>query len=187
MPITSNQLSPGMVITIKNHLYRVESAVKVTVTKDNPFIKARLRSLADEETILEKNFKLTQSITDVALIETELEFLYPEGKEYLFLNNLTLDQVLVSIDVVGKNADYLKEGIRIKATFYGETIYTIEIPQFLELMITKTEEAKGGPVISNATKIGTLETGARIQVPLFIEEGDMVKVDTKLEEYIQRI
>jgi elongation factor P len=187
MPIPSSQLNPGMVISIKNELYRVESAVKVTVTKDNPFIKVRLKSIANEDECIEKNFKLNQTVDDVVLSERQIEFLYPEGKRYLFLDCENLDQVFVDVSIIADKVDYLKEGIQVNATFYGESIFEVELPQFLELMIIKTEEIDEGPVVSNATKVGTLETGARIEVPLFIEEGDIVKVDTNLQEYIQRI
>ncbi len=186
MAFTSNQLSPGMVISVKNDLFRVESAVKVTVAKGNPFIKARLKNLVTEE-FVEKSFKLDQPIKDVALRENQLEFLYLEGKDYLFLDVETLDKVLITPSIIAGRVDYLKEGIRVNATFYGEKIFSIELPQFLELMVIKAEEVEVGPVVSNATKMATLETGAKIEVPLFIEEGDVIKVDTVLEEYIQRI
>jgi len=186
MAVTSNQLIPGMVISIKNDLYRVESAVKVTVAKGNPFIKVRLRNLTTDD-VMEKNFKLDQSVKDVALRENELEFLYLEGKDYLFLDIEELDKVLIAPSVIENRVDYLKEGISVHAKFYGDKIFSIELPQFLELMVVKTEEVDAGPVVSNATKMATLETGAKLEVPLFIEEGDVIKVDTSLEEYIQRI
>ncbi len=186
MATTSNQLVPGMVISLKNGLFRIESAVKVTVAKGNPFIKTRLKNLMGEE-FIEKNFKLNQAVKEVSLVEKQLEYLYLEGQDYLFLDTSTLDTLIVSHEVVGSDIDYLKEGIRIKATFYGENIFSVELPQYLELMVAKTEEREPGPVISNATKIAILETGAKLEVPLFIEEGDVVKVDTRIEEYIQRI
>lgn len=182
---TSNQLTPGMTISISNKLYRVESSVKVTVPKGTPFIKTKLKDLSTNETV-EKNFKLNQPIKDVSLIERRLEFLYPEGNEFLFLDVVNLDQVLVSASIVGKKVDFLKEGVELKAFFYGDTISAVELPQFLELMVAKTQtEEEGSPVAG--TKMATLETGAKIEVPPFIETGDIIKVDTKTEEYIQRV
>lgn len=95
--------------------------------------------------------------------------------------------MLVSTDVVGDKVNYLKEGIQIKAMFYGETIFSIELPQFLELMIVKLEDVKSKVSVSSASKIAILETGAKVEVPLFIEVGDIIKVDTHLGEYVQRI
>ncbi|MEM8728082.1 MAG: elongation factor P, partial [Chlamydiota bacterium] len=119
--------------------------------------------------------------------EQRLEFLYLEGKGYLFLDIDKLDEVLVSVDIVGDKANYLKEGIQIKAIFYGATIFSIELPQFLELMIVKLEDIRSKVSVSPVSKIAILETGAKVEVPLFIEVGDIIKVDTHLGEYVQRI
>ncbi|MDP1836028.1 MAG: elongation factor P [Chlamydiales bacterium] len=180
---TTNQISPGMVLNIAGKLYRVESSVRVTVPKGTPFIKTKLKDMASGK-VSERNFKLNQAITDVALEERSLEFLYLEGKNYLFLDLSNLEQVLVPPDVVSNNAQYLKEGVQLKASFYGETVFTVELPQFLEIMVTKTEGGEGGAA---GSKTAILETGARIDVPPFVESGDIIKVDTKTDEYIQRV
>lgn len=182
---TSNQLNPGMTISIGNKLYRVESSVKVTVPKGTPFIKTKLKDLSTNETV-EKNFKLNQPIKDVSLIERRLEFLYPEGDEFLFLDVVNLDQLVVPSPVVGNKVNFLKEGVELKAFFYGDTIFAVELPQFLELMVAKTLTEEEGGVVGS-TKMAILETGAKIEVPPFIETGDIIKVDTKTEEYIQRV
>lgn len=182
---TSNQLNPGMTISINNKLFRVESTVKVTVPKGTPFIKTKLKDLSTNETV-EKNFKLNQPIKDVSLIERRLEFLYPEGDEFAFLDVVNLDQVFVPTSIVGQKVNFLKEGVELKAFFYGDTIFAIELPQFLELMVAKTQTDGEGSSASG-TKMAILETGAKIEVPPFIETGDIIKVDTKTEEYIQRV
>lgn len=182
--VTSNQLSPGMTISVNNKLYRVESSVKVTVPKGAPFIKTKLRDLVNNE-LIEKNFKVDQTVKDVNLIERKLEFLYLEGKDYLFLDIGNLEQVLIPPHIVDIASNYLKEGVDVKASFFGDTIFSVELPQFLELMVGKIENE--GKVNSNGTKVAILETGARIEVPTFIEPGDIVKVDTKSNEYIQRV
>ena len=181
---TSNQLVPGMTISVNQKLYRVESSVKVTVPKGVPFIKTKLRDLATHETI-EKNFKLNQPIKDVSLVERRLEFLYPEGEGFLFLDVVNLEQVLVPAAIVGSKVNFLKEGVELKAFFYGEAIFAVELPQFLELMVAKTQTDEAGS--ETGTKTAFLETGAKIEVPPFIETGDIIKVDTKTEEYIQRV
>jgi len=185
---TANQISPGMTINFDGKIFRVESSVKVTVAKGTPFVKTKLRNLITDEAI-EKNFKLDQVIQEVNLAERVLEFLYPEGKEYLFLDVGTLEQTPVSSQILSDKVHFLKEGIQVKAMFYGETIFAIELPQFLEIMVVKTENADsdasaGG---SSATKKAVLETGAKLQVPLFIESGDVIKVDTQTNEYVQRV
>lgn len=185
--VLSNQLIPGMTLSIDNKLFRVESSVKVTVPKGVPFIKAKLRNL-ESNAVLERNFKLNQQIKDVALIEGMLEFLYLEGKDFLFLSIETLDQILVPQDIVGNKANYLKEGVEVKAAFYGDKIFSIELPQFLELMVSKVENSNTMTDTGNeVSKIATLEPGARIEVPPFIEVGDIIKIDSRTDEYIQRM
>ncbi len=124
---------------------------------------------------------------DVSLVEKRLEYLYLEGKDYLFLDIGNLEQVLVSAAVIVDKINYLKEGIEIKAMFYGPSIFSIELPQFLELMVVKAEVSADKMHGANATKTALLETGAKIEVPLFVESGDIIKVDTQTNEYVQRV
>ena len=186
MTTMSNQISPGMTISIKGKIYRVENSVKVTVTKGVPFIKTKLKNLISDE-VIEKNFKLEQTVEEVTLSERRLEYLYLEDKDYLFLDIDYLEEVLISIDIVGEKTSYLKEGIQVKALFYGNTVFSIELPQFLELMIVKLKSLKTKVSVSNASQVAVLETGASVEVPLFIEVGDIIKVDTHIGEYVQRI
>jgi len=185
-PLISNQMTPGIMISVDGNIYRVESAVKVTVAKGNPFIKTKLKNLVSDE-VIEKNFKDGQVVQEVTLEERKLEFLYIEGKDYLFLDVGNLEKILIPKKIIGDKVNYLKEGTEIKAMFYGSAIFSIELPQFLELMIVKTESGEEQAHLANATKVAYLETGAKIEVPLFIETGDIVKVDTTSNEYIQRV
>jgi elongation factor P len=184
--ITSNQITPGMTIRVDSTIYRVESSVKVTVAKGSPFVKTKLRDLTNDE-VIEKNFKLNQNVEEVFLEEHHLEFLYPEGKNYLFLDVDSLEKILVPSSVLSAAIHYLKEGIQVKALFYSDTIFSIELPQFLELMVVKTEAKEEKGVATGSTKKAVLETGATIDVPLFIESGDVIKVDVHVNGYIQRV
>lgn len=183
---TSNQLSPGMTINIDKKIFRVESCVKVSTTKGTPFIKTKLRDLLTEE-LIEKNFKLAQKIQEVSLVVHDLEYLYIEGESFLFLDIGELENALVPPNILGDKVNYLKEGIRVKAFFYGNSIFSIELPQFLELMVIKTASKENKLTVANPIKTAVLETGAKIDVPLFVEVGDIVKVDTNLNEFIQRL
>ncbi|MDF2577106.1 MAG: elongation factor [Chlamydiales bacterium] len=185
---TSNQLTPGMVISVNDHLYRVESVVKSTAAKNEiQQIKTKLRCL-EKDDILEKTFKPNQPVQQVSLEERHLEFLYLEGEDYLFLDIGSLENVKVPRHVIGQAGAFIKEGVGLQATFYGNVIFTVELPQFLELMVEDVEEDDSiGVPVSNALKIAILETGARLRVPPFIEPGDIVKIDTKAEEYVQRV
>lgn len=181
--VMSNQIIPGMTIKVDGKIFRVESAVKVTVAKGTPFIKTKVRDLVSEE-VVEKNFKLSQDVVEVALVEHTLEFLYPEGKEFLFLDISNLEQVKIGPKILGDKINYLKEGTQIKAMFYGDSIFSIELPQFLELMIIKIETKSDK---DNGGRMGVLESGAKVEVPSFIEVGDVIKIDCHTNEYIQRV
>ena len=183
---TTNQLTPGMTVSVEGKIYRVESCVKVTVAKGVPFIKTKLKDLMSDD-VIEKNFKLNQPVQDVSLTERRLEYLYLEGKDYLFLDVGSLEQVLVPFHIIGDKVNYLKEGTELKAMFYGDSIFSVELPQFLELIVVKTEESQTAAHVANATKIAVLETGAKVEVPMFVETGDIIKVDTQTNEYVQRV
>lgn len=182
--VVSNNVSPGMVISLNGKLYRVESSIKVMVPKGTPFIKTILVDLMSGETV-EKNFKPDQNLKDVSLVERRLEYLYLEGKDHLFLDIGNLEQVLVPAAIVGDKVNYLKEGVELKASVYDDTIFSVELLQFLELMVAKVESGQGR--VTSGNRVAVLETGARIEVPPFIEVGDIIKVDTQSGEYIQRV
>jgi elongation factor P len=183
---TSNQITPGMTIEINSDVFRVESAVKVDMKKGTPFIKTKLRNLLNEK-VIEKNFKMDQEVKEVFLEEHNLEYLYPEKNGFMFLDIDSLEMLVVAPKILGEKVNFLKEGIDLKAMFYGETIFSLELPQFLELMVVKVEPSKEKSEMGGGTKIALLETGAKVNVPLFVEVGDILKVDVQAKEYIQRV
>jgi elongation factor P len=182
--ILANQLTAGMTIILSKKPYKVDSVVKVTLQKANPIIKVKLEQLETHE-IVEKNFRPTQELEDVSLEEHRLEFLYVEDRNFVFLDIGTLDLHKVREDILGRQTRYLKEGVDVKAICYGKTILAIDIPQFLELMVSSIEikeDKKRGSL-----RIAILETGAQLEVPPFVEAGDVLKVDTSTDEYVQRV
>lgn len=183
--VLASQINPGMILDLDEKVYRVESSVKVTVTNGTPFIKTKLRDLLSDK-MVEKNFKTNQQVQEVKPLEQTLEFLYDEGKNYVFLNADTLELSVVNPEILGDKINYLKEGIPVKAKIYGKAIYSIELLEFLELMVVKVEDQEES-IGANAMRIATIETGAKIEVPLFIEPGDVIKVNTHNNEYIQRV
>lgn len=182
----SNHLQAGMIISIKNDVFRVESCMKVTTPKGAPFMKTKLKNLSTNR-VSEKNFKLDQTIKEVALTQKPMEFLYMEGKDYLFLDTSSFEQVLIPKSVVDSKSNYLKEGVEVNAAFYGDQVFTVDLPQFLELMVSRVEDEEGAAAIAGGNRMALLETGAKVEVPSFVEVGDIIKVDTQTNEYIQRV
>lgn len=186
--VASYQLVQGMVIRLKSSLYRVEEVNKGTSGKNKNRMELDLKNIT-KNLLVHQAFDLEEELEEIRLIKHALEFLYKEGKDYLFLDLDNLNQVLISYEIVDKNALFLKEGIEVEAFFYEDKVVMVELPQFLELMISETsdqtmpEEAIG----SSSMKSAFLETGAEIVVPQFIEIGDVIKVDIKNKEYIQRV
>jgi elongation factor P len=186
LSVTSNQITPGMIINLEGEIYRVDSSVKVTMARGVPFVKTKLKNLITDE-VIEKSFNQNQSVNEVKLNQRELEYLYLENKKHLFFDIENLEQVLVDQEIIGAKDNYLKEGIIVNAHFYGTTIFSVELPAFLELLVVKTEELDASNPMSASNKRAILETGARMEVPMFIETGDIIKVDTENQEYVQRI
>ena len=180
---TANQLNHGMTITVGGKLYRVESAVKVTVPKGSAFIKAKLRDIESGE-LVEKNFKPNQEIEEGALQERRLEFLYPEKDYFVFLDVGSLEQVQIPADVVGAKINYLKEGVEVRASMSGQTVFSVELPQFLELMVVAESERQGGS--GPNSKRAQLETGAWVEVSPSVGVGDTIRIDDR-GQFIQRV
>lgn len=183
--ILASQLSAGMTISLSGAYYRVESAVKVTVQKTMQLIRARLRDIQSDE-VIEKNFKASQKLEEVLVAEHKLEYLYPQEGKYVFLDINTLDLMEVGKEIIGEAVLFLKEGTEVKSTCFGSSIFSVELPQFLELMVASIGGIKKTSH-DGIVRIAQLESGAEVEVPPFVEVGDIIKVDTKNKEYIQRV
>ena len=183
--VLSTHINQGMIIEVSSKLFRVESSVKVAPAKGTSFIKVKLRDLQTDK-LVEKNFKPNQSVNEVTLSERDLEYLYPEESGHLFLDIKNLETVFIPGKTVSSKVDYLKEGVQVKAAMYGDVVFSIELPQFLELMVAETL-SEDENINLNSQKVILLETGAKIEVPPFIDMGDIIKVDTLKHEYIQRV
>jgi len=180
--VQASQLMFGMTVVVAKKPYRVENTVKVS-SRGSTFIKTKLRHLHSND-VIEKNFRPNQELEQVSLEDHSLEYLYPEGKEYIFLDLNTLDIVNVPSSVIGAAVSYLKEGTEVKGSCFGKQIFSLELPQFLELMVSAIDT---GSAKEEESRVAVLETGAEVEVPLFVDVGDIVKVDTKAQEYIQRV
>lgn len=176
----AKHISVGMTLLIDGDIYRVEQHPKTVPVKGLQLINVSLRNLVSDQ-LIEKRFKPDQTVQEVTPVQKQLEFLYPEGNEYKFLDISSLDIIGVPANKLGNKIYFLKEGIKLNAVYYAETYFSGELEPILELMVVKTEAADIGAG-SSATKVAQLETGVRILVPRFIESQDVVKIDTQRQE-----
>lgn len=184
--ITTNDLKNGITLNIENTLYTVVEFQHVKPGKGGAFVRTRLRNLRTGN-MLDRTFNAGVRVEQAILQKSDMQFLYRDGDDYVFMDTQTFDQVNINPVALGDASDYLVENsVAIIAT-YADEIVSVEIPASVELEIAKTEPGLQGDRVSGARKPATLQTGKTIQVPLFINVGDHVKVDTRSGEYITRV
>ena len=149
-------------------------------------MRTKLRNLKSGNT-LEKTFKGDEKIQEAFIEEKKLQYLYRSDKIYHFMDQESFEEVAISSDSLGHNCEFLKDNLPITAYSYDGEIFNVMLPIFIELKITHTEPGLRGDTAKTATKQATVETGAAIAVPLFIKEGDIIKVDTRSGEYVERV
>jgi elongation factor P len=183
--ITATQIRKGNVILYKDDPHRVMDFHHRTPGKGAAFVRALLRNLRTGASY-EVRFNSQESIDRAVLEQHEMEYIYTDGTHYHFMNTQTYEQIALDIDLLGDYRDYLKEGLRLEVEFYENAPIGVRMPSYVELKIVETEPELKGATASNSPKPATLETGVVIQVPPFIAEGDVVRVDPNDGRYMER-
>ena len=184
--ISTNDLKNGITLELDNGLFTVVEFQHVKPGKGGAFVRTKLRNLRNGN-LLEKTFNAGIKVEQAILEKRDMQFLYKDGSDFVFMDQESYDQSHVSPAALGEAADYLIESaVAIIATYQGD-IVSVEIPASVELVISETEPGVQGDRVSGATKPATLETGKVIKVPLFVNTGDKVKVDTRTGDYIPRV
>ncbi len=176
----------GLKIEMEGTPYIIVECQHVKPGKGQAFVKTKIKSLLTGH-VLDVNFRSGDKVDEPDLEEREMQFLYAEGDEFNFMDKNTYDQSMLTRDQLGESAGYLQENCEVKALFHNEKPIGIEVPIFVELKVTETEPGVRGDTATGATKPATLETGKTIQVPLFVNQGEVVKVDTRTGEYVERV
>ena len=184
--ISTNDLKNGITLEIDNVLYQVVEFQHVKPGKGGAFVRSKIRNLRNGA-VIDKTFNAGVRVEQAILDRKDMQFLYRDGEEYVFMGLESYDQQHVSPVALGDAADYMVENSVAIIAFYNGDIVTVEIPASVELTITETEPGIQGDRVSGATKPATLETGKVIKVPLFVNQGDKVKVDTRSGDYITRV
>ncbi len=186
MAISINKIKSGLTILLDGQLYQVLGYQHVKPGKGGAFMRTKLRNLKNGG-IKELTFKGDQVLEEAFIEEKELRYLYRADKIYYFMDQKTFEEVNIPEDILGDNSKFLKDGLQITAYSYAGEIFNVALPTFIEAKVVHTEPAVRGNTAKAAYKSVTVETGASVQVPLFIEAGDIIKVDTRSGEYIERL
>lgn len=176
----------GMIIRYNNELYTVTEFHHVSPGNWRAFVRARLKNLKTGR-VLEQRFRAGEEIDAVRVEHQNWQFLYVDGDDYIFMNTETYDQQPVAKELLGAGMKFLKEGDVVEMLVDGENIIAVELPTFLELSVESAEPGVRGDTANNVTKPATLETGAVINVPLFVNPGDRIRIDTRTGQYVERV
>ena len=184
--IQATQLKKGMCIKHDNDLYRIVEAQHKTPGNLRGLVQTRIRSLRTGA-ISEHRFRSVDMIERAILDETQMEYLYRDGDMYHFMNNETFEQVGLSEEVLGTAVHYLIPNIKIAIEFYEGRPVGIDLPLNVEMKVMETEPGIKGASVSNVGKPAKMETGLIVQVPPFINEGDVIRIDTATGSYVERV
>jgi elongation factor P len=183
---TTSDFRKGLKIEIGGEPYTIVDFQHVKPGKGGAFVRTRLKSLTSGN-VLDMTFRSGDKVDKPDLEEREMQFLYESNGEYHFMDTNNYEQLFLTGDQLGDSKDFLKENLVIKAVFHNKRPIGIETPMFVELKVAQTEPGMRGDTATGATKPATLESGAVIQVPLFVNEGDILRIDTRTREYITRV
>lgn len=183
---STTDFKPGLVIRWNNELWTIVEFQHVNPGNWRAFVRAKLKNMKSGK-VIENRFRAGESIDTVRVERKVCQFLYRDGNDFVVMDNETYDQFNVSIDLIGDGEKYMKESSNIDILFDGSVIIAIELPIFMNLKVTETVRGEKGDTVNNVQKPATLETGAVINVPLFVNEGDLIKVDTRDGSYVERV
>ena len=184
MPTTSD-IKNGVVLLQDGKRMKVLEFLHVKPGKGNAFVRTKLRDLQSDK-IIEKRFNAGAKIELIRIEAKEMQYLYKDGDNHVFMDNQTYDQVNILDDVIGDKINYLKAGQNVDILFDDQIIIDIRLPAHVHLEVVSTEPGEKGNTATGATKPAKLETNYSVNVPLFIDTGDILKIDTRSGEYIER-
>ena len=184
--ISTADFRNGMTILQNGDLMEIVEFQHVKPGKGGAFVRTKLKNVLTGR-VLEKTFRSGEKMEEVRLEEQTYQYLYFDGDLYHFMHKETYEQIAVGSDIVGDKSDWMKENEDVALLFHDNKVISVELPIFVHLTITKSDPGVQGDRSSGAVKPATLETGVTVQVPLFLNEGDVIKVDTRTGEYIERV
>jgi len=179
------EFKKGLKIELDGVPYTIVDFQHVKPGKGGAFVRTKMKSLLSGR-VLDQTFRSGEKVKRPDLMEREMQYLYGEGGDFHMMDNKTYEQMMLTEDQVGEASLYLTENMAVKVLFFNQQPVAVELPLFVELEVAQTEPGVKGDTAAGGTKPATLESGVTIQVPLFINVGDRVKVDTRTGTYIER-
>ena len=177
----------GMVLEIDGQLYQMTYFQHVKPGKGGAFVRTKLKNVRTGA-VLDRTYNAGERVNDVRLERRSIQFSYADGHFYHFMDMQTYDDIMLNADVIGADQlKYLKEGMECEGLLHNDTVIMVELPVFVELTIVQTDPGVRGDTATGGTKPARLETGATVQVPLFIEEGEVIRVDRREDKYLTRV
>ncbi len=180
------EFKKGLKVEIDGIPYVIVDFQHVKPGKGGAFVRTKLKNLLNGR-VVDQTFRSGEKVEKPDLEEKEMQYLYREGDRYCMMDNETYEQIMLTEEQMGDGRLYLIDNLNVEVLFYNKQPITVELPNFVELAIAQTEPGVKGDTAAGGTKPATLESGATVQVPLFINEGDRVKVDTRTGAYIERV
>lgn len=176
----------GLKIEWEGTPYIIVEFQHVKPGKGGAFVRTKIKNLITGR-VIDQTFRSGEKVERPDLQEKDMQYLYAEGDRYCFMDNETYEQIYLTADQLGDSKDFLQDNLNLKVLYYKGQPIAVELPTFVELTVTHTEPGFKGDTASGGSKPATLETGAVIQVPLFIDIGDRLKVDTRTGTYVERL
>jgi elongation factor P len=186
MAVDTSQFRNGLKIELDGEPFVMTYFQHVKPGKGGAFVRTKIKNLRNGR-VLEKTFRSGEKVTEAEVEDKKMQFLYMDGSDYVFMDSETYDQVPFTATQIGDGVKYLKENLDVDVVFYKGKPLTVELPAFVIAVVGQCDPGVKGDTASGATKPATLETGAVVQVPLFIKEGENIRVDTRTGEYVERV
>ena len=183
--ISAGDFRNGITIEYDNNVYQIIEFQHVKPGKGAAFVRTKLKNIKSGG-VVEKTFRPTEKCPQARIDRKDMQYLYEDGDLYYFMDTETYDQVALNSETVGDALKFVKENEMCKICSHNGSVFSVEPPLFVELEITETEPGFKGDTATNVTKPAIVETGAEIKVPLFINPGDKIKIDTRTGEYLER-
>lgn len=184
--ISAGDFKNGVTFEYDGNIYQVVEFQHVKPGKGAAFVRTKMKNVVTGS-VVERTFNPTEKVEKAHIDRQEMEYLYEDSGLYYFMDQETYEQMPLSEEQLGDALKFVKENMTVKILSYKGNVFAVEPPNFVELQITETEPGVKGNTATNVTKFATVETGATISVPMFVNEGDVIRIDTRTGEYMERV